>query len=107
MALSTLRFSTFNVANQVFFQSSSRLSFALVNLKPIVPGRESLSLSLPEQKAPPCGAHSRPRSTHSLMRPWTRRCTRRADPRRASTPRLDAGRGVGPVPERPSDQPDY
>ncbi|GAA5959844.1 hypothetical protein JCM8115_004876 [Rhodotorula mucilaginosa] len=38
MALSTLRFSTFNVANQVFFQSSSRLSFALVNLKPIVPG---------------------------------------------------------------------
>lgn len=51
MALSTLRFSTFNVANQVFFQSSSRLSFALVNLKPIVPGRESLTLSLflPEQ----------------------------------------------------------
>ncbi|GAA5979050.1 hypothetical protein JCM10908_002787 [Rhodotorula pacifica] len=38
MALSTLRFSTFNVASQVFYQSSSRLSFALVNLKPLVPG---------------------------------------------------------------------
>lgn len=40
MSLSTLRFSTFNVASQVFYQSQSRLSFALVNLKPIVPGRE-------------------------------------------------------------------
>lgn len=108
MALSTLRFSTFNVANQVFFQSSSRLSFALVNLKPIVPGRAFFPLAVPPSRAKaPCGAHAQPRSLRSLMRSWTRRCARRTDARRASTPGLDAGRGVGLVPERPSDQPGH
>lgn len=33
-----LLFSTFDVTRQAFFRS--RLSFAIVNLKPIVPGRE-------------------------------------------------------------------
>lgn len=46
MSLSSLRFSRFNVASQVFYQSQSRLSFALVNLKPIVPGRELAFLLL-------------------------------------------------------------
>lgn len=37
-AMSKLLFSNINVARQVFYQSS--LSFAIVNLKPLVPGRE-------------------------------------------------------------------
>jgi len=40
-ALSTLRFATFRVPNQVFYQSA--LSAGIVNLKPLVPGRASLS----------------------------------------------------------------
>ncbi|GAA5910908.1 hypothetical protein JCM6882_001928 [Rhodosporidiobolus microsporus] len=38
MSLSHLRFASFKIPNQVFYISSSRLSFALVNLKPLVPG---------------------------------------------------------------------
>ncbi|GAA5826121.1 hypothetical protein JCM11251_007173 [Rhodosporidiobolus azoricus] len=38
MSLSHLRFASFKITNQVFYVSSTRLSFALVNLKPLVPG---------------------------------------------------------------------
>ncbi|GAA5850906.1 hypothetical protein JCM8547_009128 [Rhodosporidiobolus lusitaniae] len=36
--LSSLRFASFKIPNQVFYLSASRLTFALVNLKPLVPG---------------------------------------------------------------------
>lgn len=53
-ALSTLRFATFRVPNQVFYQSA--LSAGIVNLKPLVPGRASpLPLLLePTKWGSPC-----------------------------------------------------
>lgn len=49
-ALSTLRFATFRVPNQVFYQSA--LSCGIVNLKPLVPGRPSLSFCSSRQVGP-------------------------------------------------------
>ncbi|GAA5996865.1 bis(5'-adenosyl)-triphosphatase [Rhodotorula paludigena] len=46
-ALSTLRFATFRVPNQVFYQSA--LSCGIVNLKPVVPGHV---LVIPQRVAP-------------------------------------------------------
>lgn len=46
-----LLFSTIEVTKQAFYRSSTALSFAIVNLKPIVPGRE-FSLFLVEESEP-------------------------------------------------------
>ena len=40
---SSLRFGPFPISNQVFYLSPSRLSFALVNLKPLLPGHVLVS----------------------------------------------------------------
>ncbi|GAA5973760.1 hypothetical protein JCM11641_005122 [Rhodosporidiobolus odoratus] len=37
-ALSTLRFASFKIPNQIFYLSSSRTTMGIVNLKPLVPG---------------------------------------------------------------------
>ncbi|GAA6030059.1 hypothetical protein JCM8097_009235 [Rhodosporidiobolus ruineniae] len=38
MSLSTLRFASFRIPNQVFYVSASRRTIGIVNLKPLVPG---------------------------------------------------------------------
>ena len=48
--MSTLLFSTFDVSRQAFYRA--RLAAAIVNLKPIVPGRASPARRVPPSLSP-------------------------------------------------------